>query len=75
VSANRAVDVSVADDADALPRIVPDTRDGSETPNAAEYVDTSGGTVSLDITETDAGASGINDEATTIIDDLLTIEN
>ena len=75
VSADRSVDVQVADDSDALLRIVPDERGGSQTPNAQEYVDTSGGTVSLDFTSTSEGATGINDEATTIIDDILTIEN
>ncbi|MBB6646630.1 hypothetical protein [Halobellus ruber] len=65
----------MADDSDALLRIIPDERSGSQTPNAQEYVDTSGGTVSLDITGTDSGATGINDNATTIIDDILTIEN
>jgi hypothetical protein len=77
VSANRSVNVKVADDADALLRIIPDERGNpaSQTANAQEYVDTSGGTVSLDITGTDSGATGINDEATTIIDDILTIEN
>lgn len=75
VSASRSVDVAVADDADALLRVIPDKRGGSETPNAQEYVDTSDGTVSLDFTGTDSGATGINDEATTTIDDILTIEN
>ncbi len=74
VSADRSVDVNVADDADALLRIVRDTRSSSETPNAQEYVDVNG-QVSIDITDTDSGATGLNDEATTIIDDLLTIEN
>jgi hypothetical protein len=74
VSAERSVDVNVADDADALLAIRRDTRDG-ETPNAQEYVDVSGGTVSIDLTGTDSGATGVNDEATTVIDDLLAIEN
>ena len=75
VDADRSVDVAVAEDSDAFLRIVPDKRDGSKTANADEYVNVSNGTVSLDITETDSGATGINDNATTIIDDLLTIEN
>lgn len=75
VSANRSVDVNVADDSDALLRIVKDRRGESPTANAEEYVETSGGTVSLDFTETDSGAGGINDDATTVIDDLLMIEN
>lgn len=70
VSADRSVNVEVADDADALLAITPE-----DTPNGNEYVSTSGGTVSLDFTDTDSGATGINDEATTIIDDLLVIEN
>jgi hypothetical protein len=75
VSANRGVAVNVADDSDALLSITKDTRGGSVTANANEYVDTSGQTVSLDITETDSGADGINDDATTVIDDLLTVTN
>jgi hypothetical protein len=75
VSANRSVNVKVADDANALLRIIPDERNGSQTENAQEYVDTSGGTVSLDITGTDSGATGINNNATTVIDDILTIKN
>jgi hypothetical protein len=74
VSANRSVSVNVADDSDALLAIRKDTRDGDVTANAEEYVNVNG-QVSLDFTETTAGAGGINDEATTIIDDLLSIEN
>jgi hypothetical protein len=75
VSANRSIAVNVADDSDALLGLKGDKRGGSYTPNAVEYVDTNGGQVSIDITETDAGATGINDNATTILDDLLAIEN
>jgi hypothetical protein len=74
VEADRTVDVEVADDSSAYLRIV-----AQDTPNGNEYVDDSGGTVSLDITGDDDSAtnigSGLNDNATTIIDDILTIEN
>jgi hypothetical protein len=71
VSANRSVDVEVADDADALLSI--DTIPGAAN---AEYVDTSGETVSIDLTETNvAGNTGLNANATTKIKDLLRIKN
>ena len=75
VSASRSVAVNVADDSDALLAIRGDKRNGNFTSNAVEYVDTNGGQVSIDITETSAGATGINDNATTTLDDLLAIEN
>jgi hypothetical protein len=69
VSANRALNVETTGDASALLSI--DDIDSSEN---AEYVDTSGGTVSIDIT-TGAGGDGVNQDATTYIYDLLVIEN
>ncbi len=73
VQADRTVSVSVADDANAFLAIEPE----SNSPNANEYVDTSGNAVSLDFTSTDApgNGQGINDNATTEFDDLLRITN
>jgi len=68
VSADRAVEVSVADDADALLAI----DDIDESANSA-YVDTSGDTISIDISTADG--EGLNNEALTKIQDLLVIEN
>lgn len=70
VSANRSIDVTTADDNNALLAIEAD-----DTPNATEYVDTSGGTVSLDFTNTDSGGSGVNQNAVTVFDDLLNVTN
>lgn len=69
VSANRSMEVQVADDANALLAI--DDIDGS--PNS-EYVNTNGNTISIDISSAEGG-SGLNDQATTIIKDLLRITN
>jgi hypothetical protein len=69
VSANRTLSVETTGDASALLSI--DDIDSSEN---AEYVDTSGGTVSIDIT-TGAGGEGVNQDASTYIYDLLLIEN
>ncbi|TKX62968.1 DUF1102 domain-containing protein [Halorubrum sp. ASP1] len=69
VSANRDVSVAVADDADALLSI--DTVSGAAN---SEYVDTSGDAASITI-ESDAGGTGLNDDALTKIKNLLRIKN
>ena len=69
VSANRDLEVQVADDNSALLGI--DDIDGS--PNSA-YVDVNGNSVSIDISSTNGGV-GLNDNATTKILDLLKITN
>jgi hypothetical protein len=68
VEANRSLEVQVADDADALLGI----DDIDSSPNS-EYVDTSGNTVSIDISTGDG--DGLNDQALTKIKDLLKITN
>jgi len=74
VSANRGITVDTADDSGAFLAIEADS-----TPNANEYVNTSGGTVSLDFSNTDdtdmGNGTGVNKNATTIFDDLLNITN
>jgi hypothetical protein len=70
VQAERDVSVNVADDAEAFLAIRAD-----DTPNGNEYVNTDGGTVSLDFTNTDSGGSGINADGTTVFDDLLNVRN
>jgi hypothetical protein len=69
VTAERSIEVNVADDSAAFLRVV-----AGDTPNADEYVDTSDGTISLDFTSAGA-ATGANQNATTVFDDLLNIEN
>jgi hypothetical protein len=68
VSANRSVEVQVADDASALLAI----DDIDSSPNS-EYVDVSGDSVSIDISTTNG--VGLNNNATTKILDLLKITN
>jgi len=63
------MEVQVSDDADALLAI--DAIDGS--PNS-EYVDTSGNAIAIDISSVEGG-TGLNDQALTIIQDLLKITN
>jgi hypothetical protein len=76
VTANRDVEVSVADDSEAFLRIRKATDDQDNvTPNAEEYVTIDNGQVGLDFTSTDSGAKGLNKGATTIFDNLLRIEN
>jgi len=71
VEANRDVAVNVADDADAF--LALNAEEGS---NADEYViGEDDGTIELDFTSTDAGGQGINEDATTIIRELFSIEN
>ncbi len=73
VTANRTVNVSVADDSNALLRLHP----GSSNDNAA-YADGSGAQVSIDLTSsnsTNAGGDGINQDAVTEIFDIFDVEN
>jgi len=69
VSANRSLIVETADDADALLGIA-----STGSANANDYVDDSGDAVSITI-ESDEGGDGVNDDATTYINDLLKITN
>jgi hypothetical protein len=70
VQADRSVEVNVANDAKAFLAIEAD-----DTPNGSEYVNTSGGTVSLDFTGTDSNGLGVNKNGVTEFDDLLNITN
>ncbi|MFB6122038.1 MAG: hypothetical protein ABEJ78_01085 [Haloferacaceae archaeon] len=80
VSANRSVSVQMADDADAFLAIRPE-----DSENANEYAEvSSNGTVMLDFGKDDINedtgisgeaASGLNKNATSIFDNLLTIQN
>jgi hypothetical protein len=77
VDADRSVAVEVASDSGAFLALERDTRGGNATANANDYVDINGGQVSLDITNTDApgNGQGLNNNATTVIDDILQITN
>ena len=83
VSANRDITVDVAGDANAFLQFTEAEEGGKVTPNAEEYVNIeSDGTVALDFTNTSesagenaSGGSGINDDATTIFDNLLDVTN
>lgn len=71
VSADRSVSVDVADDASAYLSIEP-----QNTANGEEYASVSSdGTVELDFSGTDTGASGLNRNAETTIRDILRVRN
>lgn len=70
VTADRSVNVELAGDSSALLAL----QDGGG-PNSSDYVDTSGNTVSFDFTGSDNGGGGLNADATTVINDLLTVVN
>jgi hypothetical protein len=77
VSASRDVTINTTGDASAFLKIEPE-----DTPNADEYVYTeSDNTIALDFTNTDEsatsgnGGSGLNEDATTIFDNLLKFTN
>jgi hypothetical protein len=71
VAANRSLDIAVSDDGTALLRLAP-----CEGPNGA-YVVKRGGTTRLDLSSanSDVEGTGVNANATTVIDDILAIEN
>lgn len=72
VEADRSVQVDVADDSEAYLAL-----EGKNTPNGNEYVedDGTGGTLSLDFSETEVGGEGLNQDAETKIRDLFEIQN
>jgi hypothetical protein len=75
VSADRTVNVSVAQDSNALLKITKATENGSPTPNAANYVDITGnGRVRINIPG-DTDGAGVNRNSTTKFDNLLDIQN
>lgn len=83
VEADRDLTVEVADDAVAFLALEPADEypdDNPDSANAEEFVteatgDAGNTIIELDVTETDAGGQGINDDATTVIRDMLTITN
>lgn len=68
VQAERTVSVETAGDANAFLTI----EAGDE---GDQYVDDDGDTIEIDITSTDAGGQGVNQNATTAIDQLLEVTN
>jgi hypothetical protein len=78
VEADRDVTIEVAGDAGAFLSISKATdADGNVYPNAEEYVhgDPSSGVVSLNFASSSEDATGINEDAKTVFDNLLDIEN
>ena len=76
VTAERDVEVAVADDANAFLRL----EAVEDSPNADAFVEEGDGTIAIDITETedDGGETlgeGLNPNAETVIDDLFVIQN
>jgi hypothetical protein len=70
VEADRDVTVSVADDADAYLGL-----QSAGSANADAFVNNNGGTVSLDLSSSGNGGTGLNKNAETRIDDLLVVSN
>ena len=72
VTADRDVTVEVAGDADAFLALDP-----LDNPGNGEYaeIDDTTGEFSLNLTETDAGGSGLNPEAVTAADDVFEVRN
>ncbi|WP_141212243.1 DUF1102 domain-containing protein [Halorubrum ezzemoulense] len=75
VEATRSVEVNVTGDADAYLGLK-----AADHPNGDAYVDDSGDTVAIDITETtnddnETLGSGLNPNATTVIENLLVVTN
>jgi len=79
VTASRTVNVNVVGDGSAFLKITPAKEQDGTTlhENAEEYVDTSGGTVSFDFTNTNeiSSGSGLNDNAVTNVDNLVDFTN
>lgn len=73
VTADRDVEVAVAEDADAFLRL--EAVEGSA--NADAFVEEEDGTIAIDITETEQSGEdgGLNPNAETVIDDLFVIQN
>ena len=76
VTAERTVSVETAGDSSAALQLIPaEDSSGNVTANASDYVDTSGDTISLDLTGTDNGASGLNQNAITTLENLVSVLN
>jgi hypothetical protein len=71
VSADRSLEVEVAGDASAFLALKPQPN----SDNASAYVDVSGDTVSIDVSSTNAGGEGANQNAYTVIRDLIQVTN
>jgi len=71
VEADRTVNISTTGDGSAALALAA----APDSDNATEYVSTSNGQIQLDLDGTSAGASGINQNAKTTIDNLVQITN
>jgi len=70
VTANRTMNVAVADDANAFLSL----DDINSSPNS-EYVDTTGNQITIDLDSASGGSSGFNANSKTRIDDLVRVAN
>jgi len=77
VTAERTVSINTAGDGDAALGLIPaGSDDNSTTPNAGDYVvDNSGGTIEIALTGTGEGATGLNQNAKTVLENLVTVVN
>ena len=76
VTAERTVSVETAGDAQAALQLIPaEDSSGNTTDNASDYVDASEDTIALDLTGTDNGATGLNQNAKTTLENLISVLN
>ena len=78
VEADRSMSVETTGDDSAALGLIPagsNDGDGTPTPNASDYVDDGGDTIEIDLSATDNGASGLNQNAKTILENLVTVVN
>jgi hypothetical protein len=68
VNAERTASIQVSGDASALLELTP-------AAGGSEYVDTTNGTVGINVNGTNAGAQGVNQNAVTVIDRLIKVTN
>jgi len=76
VTAERTVSVETAGDAQAALQLIPaEDSSGNTTDNASDYVDASEDTIALDLTGTENGATGLNQNAKTTLENLISVLN
>ena len=78
VQADRTVSVQTTADSSAALQLIPAESDGSTTPNAADYVDNGDDgddTITINLNSTDEGASGLNQNARTVLENLVSVLN
>ena len=77
VEADRNVSINTAGDGSAALGLIPAGSNDSSgtTPNAGDYINDTGDTIEIDLTSTDEGATGLNQNAKTVLENLVTVVN